>query len=204
MKNGVQLILAVAVVFLVRGTAAWAESPVTNCIAIVNAAGIDAATLEQIRAVAQKELSVTVRSSDSEALKGKTAEEMTTKLIQNRKPGEVCTIAFISAAAFTNVVTGFDTNRQVAIINVKLLLTNDTNVYVHRLQRQVLRSAAFLFGLQPALDPFCVTRNYRSLADLDSMAIAFVPPWKEKFLTAARKRGLEIIEVGSRLPHTPK
>ncbi|MFA7368455.1 MAG: hypothetical protein WC334_02305, partial [Kiritimatiellales bacterium] len=53
----------------------------------------------------------------------------------------------------------------------------------------------FSFGLPPTPDPFCVTRDYNSLEDLDSMGRNFSPPWQGRFAEEAAKRGLVPVDA---------
>jgi predicted Zn-dependent protease len=83
----------------------------------------------------------------------------------------------------------------VAIINTQPLYTDDAEKFARRLERQVMRAAAFSFGLTPTPDPFCVTRDYSSLEDLDSMGRNFSPPWQGRFAEEATKRGFILSEA---------
>ncbi|MEI7851979.1 MAG: hypothetical protein WCH86_09115, partial [Kiritimatiellales bacterium] len=67
---------------------------------------------------------------------------------------------------------------------------DDAEKFGRRVERQVMRAAAFSFGLEPTPDPFCVTRDYDSLEDLDTMGRNFSPPWQGRFAEEALKRGL--------------
>jgi len=84
------------------------------------------------------------------------------------------------------------TNEQVAVINIPAVASTNTLIFTHRLQRLSLRSAAFLFGIGPDPDPFCVMHDYRTLEDLDHMGANFSPPWGAKFREAAKARGLTV------------
>jgi len=59
-----------------------------------------------------------------------------------------------------------------------------------------MRAAAFLFEMPPTPDPFCVTRDYRSLEDLDRMGRNYSPPWQGRFAKEAASRGLEPLPSG--------
>jgi hypothetical protein len=82
----------------------------------------------------------------------------------------------------------------VAVVNVSRMETNDREVFRKRLQRQVMRAAGFLFGLEPPPDPYCVTRHYQTLEELDKMGMNFHPPWQARFKAEARERGMEVHE----------
>ena len=90
------------------------------------------------------------------------------------------------------------------MINAQPLYTDDAEVFARRIERQVMRAAAFVFDMPPTPDPFCVTRDYRSLEDLDRMGRNYSPPWMGRFAEEAAKRGLEPLQAGgSRLLSVP-
>jgi hypothetical protein len=80
--------------------------------------------------------------------------------------------------------------KSIALINAQPLYTADAEIFARRIERQVMRAAAFSFGLPPTPDPFCVTRDYSTLEDLDAMGRNFSPPWQGRFAEEAEKRGL--------------
>lgn len=81
-----------------------------------------------------------------------------------------------------------NTNRMTALINVTPLITDDPRQTTWRIERMIMRSVAFLLGITPAPDPNCVTRNYQSPEDLDTMGRNFTPPYNP----VIRQRALEL------------
>lgn len=172
-----------------------APVPQENAITIVNAAAVDDDLLERARAFAEKELHVLVRTIEKPKLAGKTDFQALEKsAVKMKKAEDICYI----------VLTRFDGDSHlevypengVAIVNAQALQTDDAEKFAKRIQRMVMRAAAFSFELPPTPDPFCVTRDYRSLDDLDRMGMNYSPPWQARFADEAANRGL--------VPVTPK
>ncbi len=172
------------------------EAPQEKAIALVNAAAVDAALLERVRLFAEDQLHVPVRTLEKPGLAGKksfqTLEHSATRV---KKDADV---SFIVLAG----INGDDQHlavyaeEGVALINVYSLYTDEAEVFARRIERQVMRAAAFAFGMPPTPDPFCVTRDYHSLEDLDRMGRNYSPPWMGRFAEEAEKRGLQPIHSG--------
>lgn len=173
------------------------KEPQERAIVLVNAAAVDAPLLERVRAFAERELHVAVRTLEKPKLAGKenTAAgginfQTLEKAAARGKPeADVIRIVLAELPDEGQHLAVF-TERGVAIVNVQPLYTEDSEVFARRVERQVMRAAAFSVGLPPTPDPFCVTRDYRSLDDLDRMGRNFSPPWQGRFAEEAAKRGL--------------
>ncbi len=85
-----------------------------------------------------------------------------------------------------------NTNRMVALINVKPLISEDSRQTAWRIQRMLMRSVAFLMGITPAPDPNCVTRNYESLDEFDTMGRNFTPPYNPLIQQKAYAMGIPL------------
>lgn len=175
--------------------AGCSKAPQEKAITLVNAAAVDAPLLERIRAFAEQELHVPVRVMEKPKLAGEKGFQALEKKAKQVKT---------KADAVLIVLAGFNAEPQhlavypasgVAIINTQPLYTDDAEKFARRLERQVMRAAAFSFGLTPTPDPFCVTRDYSSLEDLDSMGRNFSPPWQGRFAEEATKRGFILSEA---------
>lgn len=171
-------------------TAGCAKTPQEKAITLVNAAAVDAPLLERIRAFAERELHVPVRAVESRKLAGKADFQALEKAARRNKTD--ADVSLIVLAGFNGEPRHLAVypSSGIALINVQPLYTDDKEVFARRLERQVMRAAAFSFGLEPTPDPFCVTRDYTSLEDLDSMGRNFSPPWQGRFTEEAEKRGL--------------
>jgi predicted Zn-dependent protease len=172
-----------------------AERPREKAITLINATAIDASLLERVRAFAEKELHVLVKADENSTLAGKADFQALKKTAERiRTDADVILI----------VLSGFNKEEKhlavypeirMAVVNVQPLYTDDAEIFARRIERQVMRGAAFAIDLPPTPDPFCVTRNYRSLDDLDSMGRNFSPPWQERFAKESAALGLSSLQV---------
>jgi len=149
--------------------------------------------LESIRAFAEDELSVPVRAATVESTSGATLPDIMAWAKTYRSEAVVGVIAMGNPTNQSPAHLFFDTNTLIAAINVPALRHDDPDIFSKRLVRQTMRAAAFILGLAPCPDPFCVTRPYTSLEDLDRMGLNFSPPWKDEFVKRAKEHSLEII-----------
>jgi hypothetical protein len=164
--------------------------PLEKILTVVNAAAVDTNLLEQVRAFAEKELRVPVRVIDMPAL----AEQGDFQTLENSAMAtkHENDVAYIIAAELDEEEhLRVNADSGIAMINAKALYTDDAEKFTGRIRRMVMRAAAFSFGLEPTPDPFCVTRDYRSLEDLDRMGNNYSPPWQVRFAEEAAKRGLQ-------------
>ena len=182
-------------------TAGFVQAQQEKAITIVNAAAVDAPLLERVRAFAEQELHVPVRALEKPNLAGK--ESFPRHSLARASGWQAMEKAAQSVKTDADVtlivLTGFNnesqhlmvySNRSIAVVNIQPLYTDDAEKFGRRVERQVMRAAAFSFGLEPTPDPFCVTRDYDSLEDLDTMGRNFSPPWQGRFAEEALKRGL--------------
>lgn len=190
MRTRMISILVLASGLLLNCDSSSGEEPSAKCIALANAKAVDGELLERVRSFAQAELDVRVRSFNITKVAVTNLQEIGKQLADQKGPNDVCMIALVSPETEDPMHLTVRDDIQVAVVNVKALYTEDKEKYARRIERQVMRGAAFLFGLEPALDPYCVTRNYSSLEDLDRMGRNFFPPWRDKFTREASKRGL--------------
>lgn len=170
--------------------AACSNTPQENAITIVNAAAVDATVLERVRAFAERELRVPVRTVEKPKLAGKKSFQTLEKAAKRIKTDADVTLIVLSG--FDDDLRHLTVNSRdgIALVNIKALQIDDAEKFARRIDRQVMRAAAFCFGMNPTPDPFCVTRDYCSLEDLDSMGRNFSPPWQDRFADEAGKRGL--------------
>ncbi|HKL21070.1 MAG TPA: hypothetical protein VJ904_04650 [Tichowtungia sp.] len=176
-----------------------ASEPEEKTLTLVNAAAVDGKLLEQVRAFAQKELKVPVRLIDVPALAGNESfQALETAAAELKTERDVTCIVVAELPGAEHLRADPDTG--IAIINAKALYTDDVEKFTGRIRRMVMRAAAFSFGMEPTPDPYCVTRDYRSLEDLDRMGNNYSPPWQARYTQEAKKRGLRIITPGRAQP----
>lgn len=169
------------------------QGPEEKTLTLVNTGAVEPQVLESIRKFAQEQLRVPVRIVENPKLSAP-ADFQTLEKAARKKKSEN-DVAYI-------VVTALDSDEHmkvfvesgVCVVNTRPLQCEDASKYAKRIQRMVMRSAAFVFGLEPTPDPFCVTRDYSSLEDLDRMGNNYSPPWQARYAEEAAKRGLKPVE----------
>lgn len=176
-------------------TSGCSKAPEKKTITIINAAAVDAPLLERVRAFAEKELRVPVRTLENPKLAGQKSFQTLEKAAKRVKTDGDVTLIVLAGINNEPLHLGVYTNSGIALINAQILYTDDREKFSRRIERQVMRAAAFSFGLTPTPDPFCVTRDYRSLEDLDTMGRNFSPPWQGRYAAEAVKRGLQAIDA---------
>lgn len=165
-------------------------------VSILNAAAVKPGILEEIRVHAEKELCVPVSATDIPAIKESYLKSMGKIAAKNKLAQDACLVVLVlSESSLHSCIL---TNEQVAVINVSALRSDDETKFVRRLQRWAIRGPAFLFGVEPDIDPFCVMHDYQTLDQLDQIGMNFSPPWGDKFRQAAKARGLELRQMSQR------
>jgi len=192
--------LFIALLFLSVGCS---RAPQENAITLVNAAAVDAELLERVRVFAEDQLHVPVRTLEKPKLAGKKDFQTLEKSALRIKTDADVSLIVLAGINGEEKHLAVYAKDGVALINAQPLYTNDAEAFARRMERQVMRAAAFVFGLPPTPDPFCVTRNYRSLEDLDRMGRNYSPPWMGRFADEAEKRGLKRIHSGGVRLTTP-
>ncbi|MGE4490133.1 MAG: hypothetical protein AB7E95_11385 [Kiritimatiellales bacterium] len=170
--------------------AGCAKTPQEKAVTLVSSGAVDAVLLERLRTFAERELHVRVRAEETPSLAGKDSFQTLEKSAKRIKTDADVMLIAISGIDGESQHLFVDAEAGIAAVNVPPLMTDDSEKFARRLERQVMRAAAFTMGLTPTPDPFCVTRDYRSLEDLDSMGRNFSPPWQGRFAEEAAKRGL--------------
>lgn len=178
------------------------KTPQEKAVTLVSCGQIDGVLLERVRAFAERELRVPVRAVEQPKWAGKKTLQSLEKAAGRMKTEADVTLMVLADLEqeprhlIVNAASG------TAWVNVLALRTDDAEKFARRIERQVMRAAAFCFGLTPTPDPFCVTRDYYSLDELDTMGRNFSPPWQGRFAEEAAKRGLTAPAV-TNLRRTP-
>ena len=183
-------VMTLLTIGLVIFTGGCSKAPQEKAITLVNAAAVDAPLLERVRAFAESELHVPVRAVENPKLAGKGSFQALEKAARHIKTGSDVTLIVLSGINGDPRHLVVNSESGIALVNAHPLYTVDDEIFARRIERQVMRAAAFSFGMEPTPDPFCVTRDYDSLEDLDTMGRNFSPPWQGRFAEEALKRGL--------------
>ncbi len=189
-------IIKLVIVALLLLSAACSNEPQEKAITLVNAAAVDADLLERVRVFAERELHVPVRAVENSKLVGRKNFQALEKAARRVKSDADVTLIVLSGFNEESKHLAVFPKSGIAVINTQPLYTDDEETFARRVERQVMRAAAFVFELPPTPDPFCVTRDYRSLDDLDRMGRNFSPPWQSRFADEAAKRGLLLLNSG--------
>ncbi len=180
---------------LLLTSAGCSKAPKEKAITIVNAAAVDAPLLERVRAFAERELHVPVRAVENPKLAGKADFEALGKAARRIKTNADVSLIILAGFNGESRHLAVYSADGIALVNAQPLYTADAEVFARRIERQVMRAAAFTFGLSPTPDPFCVTRDYSSLEELDAMGLNFSPPWQGRYAEEAAKRGLAEVDI---------
>ncbi len=164
--------------------------PQEKAITLVNAGAVDASVLKRLRAYAEVQLRVPVRAVEKPDLAGEGGLQALEKAAEQIKTDADVTLIVLSAINDSDQHLTVFAEKGIALVNVRPLYTAESEKFTLRVERQVMRAAAFAFGLESTPDPYCVTRDYRTLEDLDRMGRNFSPPWQGRFADEAAKRGL--------------
>lgn len=171
---------------------AHAQDPAGKAITLYNLQAVDPEPVEQIRAFAQQELRVPVRVKEGSGRDDSVATpDAVAEWAQGvREKSDAVVIALVRLDDEADPLT-VDAERWLAIVNVSPLETDDAMRFARRVERMVMRGAAFAIGLPPTPDPFCVTRDFRQIEELDRMGRNYSPPWQARFAEEAARIGLE-------------
>ena len=125
-------------------------------------------------------------------MKGKLLKNIALKLQSHRAANDICVVVLVVGRDSERLHATVEHDITTATVNVTALHSDDPAVVEKRVKRHVMRGFGFLFGLKPAPDPFCVTRHYRTLQELDKMGMNYCPPYQGKFKAEALKRGMTV------------
>lgn len=180
-------LVLLGMVFCLSGCA---PTPKEKALALVSTGAVSAELVGQIQQYVEGQLQVPVRVSEKLSWAKKTdLNSLKKAALRAKSDADVVYMVIASVDGEEGHLEVFE-DEGVAIINVAPIYTEDVKKFDRRVERQVMRAAAFLFGLPPTPDPFCVTRDYSSVEDLDRMGRNYSPPWQGRYAKEAAARGL--------------
>lgn len=187
MRN-LSLLFMVSILSLSAGCSSTPDRT-EKSLTIVNAASLDSDRLDAVRLFVASQLQIPVRLIEEPRLSEENSFQTLEKVAeQYRHELDVIYVVIANVEGARHLAVYEDS--RVAVINSRALYTEDAKRFYRRIERQVMRAAAFCVGLPPTPDPFCVTRNYKSLEDLDQMGRNYSPPWQGRFAQEAGELGL--------------
>jgi len=172
-----------------------AGEPQAKTIALANCGAVTADVMEQARQFAEKQLRVPVRSLDATAVNAPDLQGSIEQVAKLKAANDVCLVALVSPGKTCAEHVRVEPKLSVAVVNATAFTDADPKKSAARLRKAALRATAFLFGIRPAPDPRCVTHQYRTLEDFDSIGVNLCPPWQVRFEEEAQQRGLVVKRV---------
>lgn len=160
-------------------------------VGLINCTELEKALLERIQQFAERETGLVIKIRNIPDLQPVNMDSASGQLAERRKTDEAVIIGLVAIQSQPSAHAHYATNLASATINVAALHTDDAEIFARRLERHVMRAIAFLVGLEPAPDPFCVTRHYSTLKELDHMGRNYTPPWNIILQDLAEKKGLQ-------------
>jgi len=183
--------LIILLAILITGYSASAEDS-EKTVLLANFEAINGETLARVQKFVQEQLGIRIRAT---TLKQNSIPEKTFKpatFTAFKKDKDLMMIALVATTNKMPVTTLLSTNDMLAVVNLSEMKSPDAEIFPRRVERLVMRSIAFLSGLTPSPDPFCVTKEYKSLDELDKMGRNFCPLWKSRFDIYAQEKTLKI------------
>jgi len=181
--------LIILLAILITGYSANAKEP-EKTVLLANFEAINSQTLERIQNFVQAELSIRIRATTIKQTSISGNAMKPDKFKSFKKDNDLIMVALVATTNTMPVTTLLSTNDFLAVINLSDVKSTDNEIFSRRAERLVMRAIAFLSGLPPSPDGYCVTRDFRSLAELDKMGRNLCPPWKSKFNDYARESKL--------------
>jgi len=173
-----------------------AEKPQSRQIALVNAGALDSDALKNLLSFLEVNLHVQIRTLDKKPTKETDLLKLGASLTPLMTPDDACFIALVNSSnASSNESLVIAPDQHWAIINIAPLKPDDGNeeTFTWRIERQVMRSAGYLFGVAHCPNLHCVHRSIYKISDLDSRGRNFSPPCLAQFLDDAARQGLNPI-----------
>ncbi len=163
-------------------------------ILLVNIQAVDTQTVESVRSFAEINLMVPVKSAELSV-----AQKNDTDILSLARSCEclmttqhVCRVLLVSQPLTKeSMIVAPDQNW--AVINIAALKTTDKALRNGRIERQVMRCIATMFGVGYTPDPHAVNKYITSVEQLDQMGRNFDPPSLEQFHNQAIARGMEVL-----------
>ena len=169
------------------------STPAEKSILNENSAGLNADVMERVRDFAQKELWLSVTSTNA-TLPVDDTSKLADSIEKIKGPSHVACIALVMLKEKTSSLLETNTTKMIAWVNVQNAKTDDAEMYYIRLARLTMRSAGFLFGLTSAPDPHCVSHWAKNIDELDKIGMNFCPPWTDRLRKTAESKGMTVLK----------
>jgi hypothetical protein len=171
------------------------ESHHLRTIVLANAGAVESPLIQQIQAFVQNELDISIRTQEIHKVSVKMLHDGGESYAKHMGTNDAGMVVLVAPEADIPMHMALLSGVKVAVVNTKAVFSKDKVTYVQRLQRQVMRSIAFMIGLPQSPDPRDVTYNYTSIEELDKIGRNLGAPARECFDAAARSAGLQSPET---------
>ncbi len=158
---------------------------------------VNPAVMERVSTAVEEELSLPVEVRALTLDPQETLNDFVDPLSAAKGVHDACIVAFVAPSTPQSMHYEIQPPQALAVINAPVFLCDDDEKYFRRLKRITMRNLGFIFGLSPAPDPHCVTRDYLDLNDFDQMGTNFTPPWLDRFQRESAQRGLQALEYSA-------
>jgi hypothetical protein len=162
-------------------------------ISLVNAGAVSPEELAGLARSAEKSLGVSFETATMPRLDMTNLCALPSAVLAARKPSYAAVVILVASTGILQHAA-FHTNEMVSVVNVSAMASTNATLRQSRLLKQVVRGTVFAMGIMPSKDPLCVSRDYSTLAQLDSMPAVLFPPWQSNFIKLAAKHGVKIVE----------
>jgi hypothetical protein len=185
-------ILSMALVFTtgVAGSAVAGDAAGKARVLFTSEPDADRALVHRVEQFVSRQLGVRTAWAPLDAAAAGSKQTVLDRVSADRGGTDAVVLAFVRTDGASDLHMEVDPEKSIAAIRLNAVQSEDAEIFARRVERQAMRAVVFLVGLEPSLDPYCVTRPYRTLEDLDSMGRNLSPPWFDRFRRKAADLGL--------------
>ncbi len=178
-----------------------AEEKVLPSYLVIAPEGMDDAVVQRVQGWMATNLYYEVRVRRLPQWEGVSAEEQVASLGPIPEPGIVTVVLSPRLEEGKHAVVLPE--KQLGFIHVGLLVPEQNEKTLRRLDRQAIRIVGFSLGVPPQPIPFCALFPYKDMEQLDQIGRGFSPPAMAQYRAALEKRGLPLSEAAETfLPKT--
>lgn len=163
-------------------------------VAIAAIGDISAEHMERIRAFVEYNTSIRARLLESQPEAGGTFSEMLDALHTLRTPELACVVFLYAGEQDFEEHTVYRYESGVGMVNAKLMMTDDEERYLRRLEKLTMRSVGLLLDVPLVPNPQSAMWTYRTMEELDAMGRNYDPPSLMRIQENALQREIPLIK----------
>lgn len=168
------------------------SAPPGKVIALVNAGAVSPEMFAQLEQLAEKSLKIPFEPVTISKIETTNMLALAPDMKKEWKPNYAAMVVLVTAPTSYTVHASFNTNEMLSVVNVTAMSADTPGILRSRILKQIVRGTVFAFGVTPSRDPLCVSRDYRTVKELDGMPAVLFPPWQSNFARFAQARGVEV------------